>query len=1304
MRTFRTTRWLAALLLPVLLTVSFHASPEDIDIFSVDEGTNLNVPNVLIVLDNTSNWSRASQQWPGGEDQGQSEVAAIKQVINELEDGALNIGLMEYVTGGSSGDTDFGYIRSHIRPMNATNKASLSAKLQTIYDNINSPDEKRSSSNPYGNIMWDIYNYLAGDNQANGGAGTLASLADTAGYDINYSNFRSPLTSNDTCTRTIVIFIGNNVNGTITADSAANVAALRALATAAGGTSAAGDAAVAQIKHAGYTVTTTEATTNIGYSACQSSITACNTAASAPAVCSEEGFTSCACDAADVVACPSAHWNVVGTSSSTTTTQVSDTTTNTPNQYTGENPQCQKNAPNGACTLPPASSQTYSNQNCPTTASSCMAASGYSSTITTSWTGTCTYINSGVSCGTGGKVNWQPSGNKRERSVVTRTDTVISSTPLGETTACYNDQASCNPNNVAGACAGYSSCTCTTAGSTSGCGAGSTSKYMVKGTYNIVSAQQTGTFTAAPPGPYMMDEWARFMRQTGVTVPGLSTRNQVTTYVIDTFNAQQSAELSGLWFNTARVGGGKYFQAKDKSGILTALRNIFTEVQAVNSAFSSASLPINATNRTQNENQVFIGVFKPDRTKDALWFGNLKRYQIFRTGADLFLGDSLRQPAINNQTGFLSECAVSFWTTDSGAYWSSVITDDPEALGICSTNSTDDASDLPDGPFVEKGAAAEVLRKGNNPSAVADGSGNFAFNRTVKTASGGSLVDFTAANIDDGDPATDEAQETLIVNFIRGQDVDDYDDNDGNLTEPRSGIHGDVVHSRPQPVNYGGTTGIVIYYGTQDGTFRAVKASNGQELWSFVAPEHFGKLKRLLFSGKSDLSQPIKYFGDSTGQPKDYFFDGSTGLFQSFNADNTSSRAWIFPSMRRGGRKMYAFNVSDPANPVLLWRKGCPNLTNDTGCDTGFSGIGQTWSIARPMFLKGYSTTRPVVAFGGGYDRCDDDDSTSPCAATKGRGVYIVDAQDGTLVKHFDFSSLSGVSARGVAADVAPISVNPDLFVDYLYAADTGGNIYRMDFVDGPSTLGTLATADWRMSRIAYTNGAGRKFLFTPSLLQNGVSTIYLALGSGDREHPLMGQYPFTTPVTNRFYVFKDDISDTDASTSLNLDSTTSPNNMANYTTDPGCAGEPVTPGSAKRGWFMDLTANGVGEQVVTSAVVAAGFINFSTNRPTPPDALACSNSLGEARGYFVNLLNSSGEIGVDGTCGGSRSSIFVGGGLPPSPVIATTNVDGKVETVIIGAVPKEGGSGSPLEANAVELDLDSKRRPVYWYKSTGEN
>jgi Tfp pilus tip-associated adhesin PilY1 len=1293
----------------LLAFTSFQASPEDIDIFSVDESNLVARPNVLIVLDNSANWARASQQWPGNEQQGQAEASALKTVITDLSE-TVNVGLIEHITGGTSNDADSAYVRYHLRPMSGsindrtTNKGALGAVLDKIYVDVNTPEEKRSQGNPFGNLFWDVYNYLSSSPHSNEGAGTLARLADASAYSKLFSVFQSPLTAADSCTRTIVIFIGNNVSVGPTKDSDTNVKALYNLAG--GGES--GTAAITQIPFADYVVTTKEAVASLGYTdACYSGNTACTTAVNT-AACTDQGFSSCFCDANDSLACPNAHWSVVGTQVDTVTEVLKGPDTfQTPNASTGDIIQTCKTDGQAAnlnpTNCPAPTDFTTTDPNDPT----------IKTRTETSWSD-CAYVDVGTTGCSGSKANYEKHGTKTETVTVTQDFTETTTKVLGETSACYSDAPNCSTEDFASDCSSFNrGCACVAETGDAGCAPPSTARYQAKGNYTIISASQTGTFSEPPPGPFMMDEWARFLRQTGVPVPGTTdVRTQVTTYTIDVFNAQQHPDFSALLFNAARVGGGKYYQARDKNALIQALREILTEVQAVNSAFSSASLPVNATNRAQNENQVFIGVFKPDRLKRPDWFGNLKRYQLISSGSTIDLGDANGNRAINPQTGFITDCAVSFWTTDSGNYWQTPLTTEPVPLGQCTTNTTSDLSDLPDGPFVEKGAVSEVLRKGNSTTATPDADGNYTVNRKVYTVTAATAANTTPPEFD---AATSGLDDKLVL-FTRGHDIRD-EDIDQNQTEPRSTIHGDVVHSRPQPLNFGGSTGVVVFYGSNDGHYRAVKAETGVELWSFIAPEHFGKLQRLFANNPNN-----RFHGDQAigTEPKDYFFDGSTGVYQVFNTDGTSKTAYIYPTMRRGGRKIYAFNVSDPANPRYMWSKGCASNDNAT-CDAGFTAIGQTWPVPNVATLAGYcgsggcidaDTPRlPVIVLGGGYDQCDDQNTATPCAATRGRGVYVIDATNGSLIKYFDFSSFAG--ARGVAADVALIDVNNDAMVDYGYAVDTGGNVYRMDFIDGPTTLQPLDSSAWTATQVAYTKQASdpRKFLFPPALVQATASTVYLALGSGDREHPLMSQYPFGTlgdpasAILNRFYVFKDNVGDDDgdpvtADVPLNLDDATL---MADYTDANSCGTPPILPSSSLRGWFIDLDEHGQGEQTVTSAVVAAGFVFFSTNRPTSTETTTCTTSLGEARGYFVNLLNGSGAVGVAGACGGERSSTFVGGGLPPSPVLATVPVDGQLRTVVIGAVQKTGEPSSPIEAQRVRPPIASDRKPIYWYKSSGD-
>jgi type IV pilus assembly protein PilY1 len=378
---------------------------------------------------------------------------------------------------------------------------------------------------------------------------------------------------------------------------------------------------------------------------------------------------------------------------------------------------------------------------------------------------------------------------------------------------------------------------------------------------------------------------------------------------------------------------------------------------------------------------------------------------------------------------------------------------------------------------------------------------------------------------------------------------------------------------------------------------------------------------------------------------------------------------------------IYALDVTNPAAPAFKWKVGCPNLGNDTGCGAGFAGIGQTWSAPKIVpKVVGYTGT--VVIVGGGYDTCEDANAMAPsCTNPKGAGIYVLDANTGALIKSFS-------TVRSVAADVAVVAVATAGVVDHAYAVDAGGNIYRIDFT---STVGS-----WTINRVAYTSGSGRKFLFAPALLPAPGNKVYVAVGSGDREHPLQSQYPYSN-VTNRFYVYLDDLN---ASVANDLDNTST---MTDFTAGTACITAGILPSSALKGWFINLNQSGMGEQTVTSAIIASGMVTFSTNRPVPAAAGTCATTLGEARGYWLNLFNGSGGIGVSGACGGTRSSIFVGGGLPPSPVLGTVPINGVPKTVVVGAVQRSGGASTPISPQEIIPAVATKRRTVYW-KSSGDN
>jgi hypothetical protein len=162
--------------------------------------------------------------------------------------------------------------------------------------------------------------------------------------------------------------------------------------------------------------------------------------------------------------------------------------------------------------------------------------------------------------------------------------------------------------------------------------------------------------------------------------------------------------------------------------------------------------------------------------------------------------------------------------------------------------------------------------------------------------------------------------------------------------EMRATAHGDVVHSRPVAINLGTDTSpqVVVFYGGNDGVLRAINGnrtdaigsvSAGEELWSFMPPEFYGNIKRLY---ENTVQINFANVTDPAALPTPYGMDGAV------SAHLHSTGAWVYSTMRRGGRVIYAFNIdkTSPTNSTLKWKQGCPNLGNDTDCSTGFTEMG----------------------------------------------------------------------------------------------------------------------------------------------------------------------------------------------------------------------------------------------------------------------------------------------------------------------------------------------------------------------------
>jgi len=844
------------------------------------------------------------------------------------------------------------------------------------------------------------------------------------------------------------------------------------------------------------------------------------------------------------------------------------------------------------------------------------------------------------------------------------------------------------------------------------------------------------------------DEWAKFM-YTG-TSPNLTTPYPpITTYTI-ILSDGSNPNYEQLMASMARNGGSKEFRVQlgDVQGLKDAIAQVMHDVQAVNSVFAAPVLPVSANTQGTYLNQIYMGMFRPDGQDNPRWMGNLKQYQFGVDMTDpnlpqLYLADATwvqagapAHPALNNGggTGFISPTAISFWTSKNvntlpdskSGFWANL----PQGIGA--------GYDSPDGEIVEKGGVAQQLRlkylTDTYPSSSTVTTATTA--RNVYTCLGTgcsgntslSTMPFSAGNTSLtattlGIPSGSTITVPNLINWVRGEDTyaaaSDLKAGSEANTPPdssitvRGSVHGDVLHSRPAVINYGGSTGVVVFYGANDGMFRAIngnqpanstdstkplgyctvsttcaipakdaKGNNinvppGGELWSFVPSEFYPGLQRLY------QNSPALTLGSTGGTPKTYFFDGAPSVYQN----TATSKAYIFLSARRGGRLLYALDVSDPANPKFLWKH--------SSADSGFGELGQTWSQPKVAMIKG--NTNPVLIFGAGYD--PNQDLEPPAADTMGRGIFILDAVSGALLWHAGPSGLTACSTApcqlavpamtySTPADITLVDRNFDGVIDRLYAADTGGNIWRVDLE--PTGTGALST--WAVTQVAALGGTGttkRKFFFPPDVVLTKTYDVLLDT-TGDREHPLLNEQ--ASSIVNRFYMIKDTkVGATAAGAAVVHDDTSdtsdsAPTALFHVTSTTGYDG-------SLSGFYVTLS--GSGEKGVNAPTTVGGLTYFGTNQPVAPDSSVCQANLGKASSYSVNFL--TGEV---------KSTVMDGGGLLPSPVfgIVTVPVNGQDRQLpfLIGG---GGGLGpdakSGLGAQKPKIAIKKTRRRTYWYRES---
>jgi len=631
----------------------------------------------------------------------------------------------------------------------------------------------------------------------------------------------------------------------------------------------------------------------------------------------------------------------------------------------------------------------------------------------------------------------------------------------------------------------------------------------------------------------------------------------------------------------ATVGGGQYLEAKTAEALSEALKRTISNIREVNDSFSSPSVSSNNVDQTRSRDAIYFAMFYPET--GTRWRGNLKKLKV-KAGT---IVDSTKAPALDDN-GLISDTAKTFWLPE----------DSPA-----------------DGNLVAQGGANLRLTTMDIDS------------RNLYTEQLGSLVEFKASKVNDILDGSDSsiALSGADIDWARGVDVDD-EDGDKSNKDQRNDIFGDPLHSKPVAIDYGNND-IRLLIGTNAGFLHMFKDAGDtiSESWAFIPSALFNIIKPLR-DNKADtklygMDGPISVYFSNKGLNDDGVNDG---IIDASEGDDV----WAFAGMRRGGKNYYAFDITEPNNPKNLWTKPIEGGKGD------FKELAQTWSKPQIAYIKAFGD-EPLLIFGAGYDTNKDDATRSE--DNVGRGIYIVKAKTGEKVWALTPKENSFKGKHSIAADIATLDSDYDGYIDRIYAADTGGNLWRVDM---PGTDKTKFT-HFKLAELGNSKATqDRRFFYKPLVARtmfskvskktvNGETTITrldtpydaVVIGSGNRSKPTQ------TNERDQLYMIRDEHVITKSFTS-NIPAVIKPDDLKVMNDDPfGNALDDVDEfvsleaDLAKnfKGWRYDLS---VGEKSLAAATVVGGVAYFTSFTPASEAATEnqCSLSGGSGSLYAFHL------------------------------------------------------------------------------------
>jgi len=440
------------------------------------------------------------------------------------------------------------------------------------------------------------------------------------------------------------------------------------------------------------------------------------------------------------------------------------------------------------------------------------------------------------------------------------------------------------------------------------------------------------------------------------------------------------------------------------------------------------------------------------------------------------------------------------------------------------------------------------------------------------------------------------------LDYVRGDQSKETNKTNGTLRE-RYNLLGDIIHSDPVYVaapdsSFSSLPGYSdfkttyanraarVYVGANDGMLHAFDASNGNEAWAYVPSMLIDKLSKL-----KDIPFKHNYYVDGQLSEGDMDFDNA--------ADTYSWRSLLVGGLGSGAKGFFILDITNPTiiDPVTSTGTDIKIFKEFDGSDADIGYIHGKAQIAR---LDDAHTNDWAVITGNGY------------GSTSGEAKLILVDKDGVMTKiATDSSTNNGLSAPTL------LDVNNDFDVDYAYAGDLQGNLWKFDLTKATITATKLFAA-----------GANNPITSAPDIRRHPSSGHIIYFGTGSllsaadaKDTALQRVYGIwdgapagnttllTQTLSTETHTYTDNGGTPDDLTDDKVVSTTVRTNT-----------NTVMDWATYKGWQVDLNISG--ERLVTKPTVRADRLQFVTHNPL-------TGTHGDAWLMQLNVLNGGTGSGV---------------------------------------------------------------------------